>query len=117
MATIVYVAFAIWQLLLGLGLIFEQAKVYGKSSNPQAKRVAQLAGAAWLGYAYLGLLAGMHIEQTFARHVMWVEVIFNALFSVAVGPARLTAANSREPVLAVVNTGIVALVAVVLLLC
>merc|ERR1712039_831469 len=88
---------------------------YGKSSNPQAMRVAQLAGAAWLGYGYLGLLASMHIEHTLARNVVWIEVIFNALFSVAAGPARLTAANSREPILVAVNTGIVALVAVSLL--
>ena len=88
-------------------MIFEQAKVYGACSNKQAKRVAELAGAAWLGYSYLTYEASKQMQDSIAKKVIWTAVLFNLMFSVVAGPARLTKANSREPFLVAINTCIV----------
>mmetsp|Transcript_38166 Transcript_38166/g.75690 ORF Transcript_38166/g.75690 Transcript_38166/m.75690 type:complete len:125 (-) Transcript_38166:72-446(-) len=103
-----YVVFAIWQIMSGLALVFGKAKVYAKCDNPQAQRVAELAGIGWLVLGYLTYEAGKIVKKDLlARKIVWGAVVFNAAFSLLAGPLRLTKANKREQWLVPINTGIV----------
>jgi len=101
---------SVWQISCGLALIFEQSQIYRACNNPQAGRVAELAGLAWLCFGVLAFVMAWHPEEDslIANCVLWSCVLFNAAFSMVAGPYRLTAPNPREKILVPFNTVIVA---------
>jgi hypothetical protein len=112
------IVLGLWQLMCGAALIFEQSKVYARCNNPQARRVAELCGVAWSLFGLLTILAVVNLEvvNLLVKAVLWSSVAFNACFSLAAGPLRLTPANPREKILVPLNTAIIAFAAVAMVI-
>jgi len=71
-----------WQISCGLALIFEQSQIYRACNNPQAGRVAELAGLAWLCF---GVLYGMATGGGFVDCELCVMVVCTIQYGVLNG--------------------------------
>ena len=100
-----------WQALCGVAMIFERAPAYGKTSNPQGRRLCELYGVQWLGMALLTSLA-WHERHTspslLTRGVLAANLVATFGFSIAAGPTRLVNANDKEMKLVPINSLLVA---------
>jgi hypothetical protein len=103
-----YYVLAGWQGLLGVGVIFDRAHVYGASGIPQAQRLAEFSGVAWLGLAYLTYAAAGDTENPLSISIVLASLVVNDFFAIVAGPLRLVNANANEKILVPATSLVVA---------